>query len=75
MAQLEDGALKNMEIKNSTIVLVGVGAVAAYLLLRSRMPPKASVTNVPHQPIRSPQVYANMYTDSHLTDVSGGQGG
>lgn len=64
-----------MKIKNSTVIIVGVGAVAAFFLLRSRMPPKASVTNVPHVPIRSPQVYANMYTDSHLTDVSGGQGG
>lgn len=55
------------------VPVVVIGGVV-YLLYKAYNLPQANARPV-NRPVTSPPVYDHMYTDAHLTDVSGGQGG
>lgn len=49
-------------------------AVGAYSIYKAYNMPQVRTRPV-YQPVKSAETYDHLYTDAHLTDVSGGQGG
>lgn len=61
-------------MKKEKVILYGGLVFAAWLVVKAYNMPQVQARPV-YQRIKSPEVYDRLYTDSHLTDVSGGQGG